>query len=50
MIQATLLDWMLQNVQIPLWAFVVALLLPASFIAKLAKNKLNEKLGNGSNE
>jgi hypothetical protein len=48
--QATLLDWMLQDVSIPLWAFVTALLLPASFIAKLAKNKINEKLGNGTNE
>jgi len=42
--------WLMQSITLPLWAYIVSLLLPASYIAKLSKNKIDEKLGNGSDK
>jgi len=37
--------WLAQSVTMPLWAFITALLLPAAFFAKLAKEAVMKKLG-----
>ena len=39
-----LIAWLGQNITVPLWGFIVALLLPAAFFAKIAKEAIMAKL------
>lgn len=39
-----MIGWLAQDITIPLWGFLVALLLPAAFFAKIAKEAVESKL------
>lgn len=39
-----LIGWLGQDIVIPLWGFVVAMLLPAAFFARIAKETILRKL------
>jgi hypothetical protein len=40
-----MIAWLAQEIVLPLWAFIVALLLPAAFFSRLAKEAVKKRLG-----
>lgn len=42
-----MVEWLAQPVTVPLWGFLIALILPVAYFSKLAKDRINDYMAGG---